>query len=93
MTVSSLGTHESYSNLHINYWLMGLPKSQSSLYIFQRLLENGFIKRSEIISILSVSEVTFRRYIQELRAYLVNFNEPYEIVYNKTEDIYYLQKV
>ena len=72
---------------------MSLRKSQSSLYIFQRLLEDGSIKRNEIISILSISDVTFRRYIQEIRAYLVNFNEPYEIIYIKTEDTYYLEKI
>ena len=72
---------------------MSLRKSQSSLYIFQRLLEDGSIKRNEIISILSISDVTFRRYIQEIRAYLVNFNEPYEITYIKTEDTYYLTKL
>ena len=72
---------------------MSLRKSRSSLYIFQRLLEDGSIKRNEIISILSISDVTFRRYIQEIRAYLVNFNEPYEITYKKTEDTYYLIKL
>lgn len=40
-----------------------------------------------------MSNVTFRRYIQEIRAYLVNFNESYEIVYSKYEDTYYLKKL
>lgn len=72
---------------------MGVSKSQASLYIFERLLEKGSIKRPEIISTLSISEVTFRRYIQELRAYLINFNEPLEIIYEKNRDSYRLKRI
>ena len=72
---------------------MVFSKSQATLYIFQQLLEKGSIKRSEVISVLSVSDVSFRRYIQELRAYFVNFNEPYEIEYFKSIDLYHLKNI
>lgn len=72
---------------------MVFSKSQATLYIFQQLLEKGSIKRSEVISVLSVSDVSFRRYIQELRAYFVNFNEPYEIEYFKPKDLYQLKNI
>lgn len=70
---------------------MSFNKSQSTLFIYKKLLEEGEIKKSDVLSILSISDLTFRRYIQEIRAYLINFNEPYEIVYVKTKDTYILR--
>lgn len=71
---------------------MAFNKSQSTLFIYKKLLEEGQVKKSDVLSILSISDLTFRRYIQEIRAYLVNFNEPYELVYSKGNDTYYLKK-
>ncbi len=72
---------------------MKVRKVQAVIFIFKTLLEKGYIKKKEIQSIISLQDVAFRRYIQELRAYLVNFNEPYEITYIKSEDKYYLRKI
>ena len=72
---------------------MKVRKVQAVIFIFKTLLEKGYIKKKEIQSIISLQDVAFRRYIQELRAYLVNFSEPYEITYVKSEDIYYLRKI
>ena len=52
-----------------------------------------FIKKGDIQRKISLQDVAFRRYIQELRAYLVNFNEPYEIVYVKSKDAYFLRNI
>ena len=72
---------------------MKVRKVQALIYIFKILLEKGYIKKKDIQETISLQDVTFRRYIQELRAYLLNFNEPYEIIYNKGEDIYLLKKI
>lgn len=72
---------------------MKVRKVQAVIFIFKALLEKGYIRKKEIQAIISLQDVAFRRYIQELRAYLVNFNEPYEITYVKSEDIYYLRKI
>ena len=72
---------------------MKVRKVQALIYIFKILLEKGYIKKKDIQETISLQDVAFRRYIQELRAYLVNFNEPYEIIYNKGEDIYLLKKI
>lgn len=72
---------------------MKVRKVQALIYIFKILLEKGYIKKKDIQETISLQDVTFRRYIQEIRAYLVNFNEPYEITYIKTEDTYYLKKL
>lgn len=49
--------------------------------------------KEEIQRVISIRDVTLRRYIQELRAYLINFNEPYELIYNRKNDEYYLKKL
>ena len=72
---------------------MKVRKVQALIYIFRILLEKGYIKKKDIQETISLQDVAFRRYIQELRAYLLNFNEPYEIIYNKGEDIYLLKKI
>ena len=72
---------------------MKVRKVQAVIYIFKTLLERGFMKKNDIQRKISLQDVAFRRYIQELRAYLVNFNEPYEIVYVKSKDAYFLRNI
>ncbi len=72
---------------------MNASKVQAIIFIFKTLFEQGYIKKNDIQQTIDISNVTFRRYIQELRAYLVNFNEPYELKYDKSEDVYLLIKI
>ena len=72
---------------------MKVNKSQALMFIFETLLKVGYINRNIVKDNIEIKEVTFRRYIQEIRAYLVNFNEPYEVEYNKSEDKYFLKKI
>lgn len=71
---------------------MKVNKTQGVLYIFELLVEEGFIKKEDIMSELEIAEVSFWRYIQELEAFIVNFNLPYEIYYDRKDDIYRLKK-
>lgn len=70
---------------------MKVGKSQAIVFIYEQLLKNKTISKEDIQNVISISDVTFRRYIQELRAYLVNFNKDYEIVFEKKYDKYLLQ--
>lgn len=72
---------------------MKVNKSQALMFIFETLLKVGYINRNIVKDNIEIKEVTFRRYIQEIRAYLVNFDEPYEVEYNKSEDKYFLKKI
>ena len=72
---------------------MKVNKSQAMIYVFKMLYEDERIIRKDIMNDLEINELTFRRYIQEIRSYLVNFDEPYELVYNKYEDTYFLRKI
>ena len=75
----------------ISLLIMHVGKVQAILYIFEQLLKKQSITKREIQSVLSISDVTFRRYIQEIRAFLSNFNEPYEIKYIKNNDSYVMK--
>lgn len=70
---------------------MKVGKTQAIVFIYEQLLKNKTISKEDIQNVISISDVTFRRYIQELRAYLVNFNKDYEIVFEKKYEKYLLQ--
>ena len=70
---------------------MKVNKTQSLLFIFNMLLEKGFVEKNDIISLLEISDITFKRYMQELRAYIANFNKQYELVYSRSNQKYYLK--
>ena len=72
---------------------MKVNKVQAIIYMFSLLQKSKKITKDEILQMISLSDVTFRRYIQEIRAYLINFNEPYELVYLKKDDAYLLKEI
>lgn len=69
---------------------MKTTKSQAVLYLYAMLQENGKIEKNEMMSTLSLNDLTFKRYISELRSYLVNFDRPEELLYVKRENHYVL---
>lgn len=71
---------------------MKVNKTQGMLFIFDMLKSKGFINKEEIIEQLEISNLTFKRYMQELRAFIYNFNTQYELIYVRSENNYYLKK-
>ena len=71
---------------------MRVNKAQGLLYIFDTLLEKGHLEKEDIINQIEISDLTFKRYMQELRAYIYNFNKHYEIVYSRSLQKYILKK-
>ncbi|MBO6285877.1 MAG: hypothetical protein J6O18_06190 [Bacilli bacterium] len=67
-------------------------KTQILLHCLETLLREGKIAKSQILSFAPISEPTFTRYIQEIRAYLYNFHPGYELEYCKWDDVYILNK-
>ena len=70
---------------------MRVAKSQGVLYIFNLLLKNKYIIKENIMNDLEITELTFWRYIQEIRAFIFNFNLSYELKYDRNEEKYYLE--
>lgn len=71
-------------------YTMKVNKTQGVLFIYTILLEKKSFTKEEIISCLEINELTFYRYIQELRAFLCNFNYAQELIYKKSDCKYYL---
>ena len=69
---------------------MKVNKSQALMHILSVLIQDRYVDKNDIISRLEINDLTYRRYIQEIRAFLINFNQPYELIYNKREDRYEL---
>ncbi|MFA7222397.1 MAG: hypothetical protein WC148_02580 [Bacilli bacterium] len=71
---------------------MKYTKTQALLFIKDELFSNKFIVRQDIESTLEINDLTFHRYIEELRAYFSNFNLPYDVIYDRNKEIYRLKK-
>lgn len=69
---------------------MKVNKTQALLFMYELLLTNGLFTKEEVISEIEISNLTFLRYIQELRAYLYNFNNSLELVYSSKSKKYLL---
>lgn len=69
---------------------MKVMKGQGLLYIFNMLKNRGYVKKEDIINDLEISELSFWRYIQEIKAFIYNFNLPYELIYDRKNERYYL---
>ncbi len=69
---------------------MKVNKTQGVLFMYSLLLEKKEIAKEDIMAELEINELTFYRYIQELRAFLCNFNCNKELIYERSNNKYYL---
>lgn len=69
---------------------MNVVKTQCVLYMFYILKEKGQITKENILSELEINELAFWRYIQEIKAFIYNFNLPYELKYDRENNLYSL---
>ena len=71
---------------------MKVVKSQGLLFIFEMLKEKGYISKNEVLNALEISELSFWRYIQEIKAFLYNFNMDYDLIFDRIDEVYRLVK-
>ena len=69
---------------------MKVNKTQALMLILETLLRQGFIKKDDVFDRLDINDLKFRRYMQELRAFLYNFNYGYDLKYSKSTSKYTL---
>lgn len=69
---------------------MKVMKGQGLLYIFNILKNRGYVKKEEILNALEITDLSFWRYIQEIKAFIYNFNLPYELIYDRRNERYVL---
>lgn len=71
---------------------MKVNKTQALLFMYELLLTKGSITKEEVLSEIEINDLTFLRYIQELRAYLFNFNNKAELLYSNKDKKYLFVK-
>lgn len=71
---------------------MKVNKTQALLYMYSLLMKKNYLTKQEVQSEIGINNLTFARYIQELRAFLCNFYIGYELVYVKKDDVYVLEE-
>lgn len=69
---------------------MKVCKSQGVLYIFDMLIRKRTLIKSDVMNELEITELTFWRYIQEIKAFMYNFNLPFELIYDRANETYKL---
>jgi hypothetical protein len=67
---------------------MRTNKAQGVLYLLETLLDKGCLKKKEAMEALDITELTFRRYMSEIRCYFVNYERNEEVYYDKAHDLY-----
>jgi hypothetical protein len=72
---------------------MDTNKTQAVLFMYDTLMKEGKLKKGDFLGKIEASDITFKRYVSELRCYFANFALLYDIRYSKRDGIYYLIKV
>jgi hypothetical protein len=72
--------------------LMKASKTQAVLLLYDLFLMKGELRKKDYLQILEMSDISFKRYVSELRCYFANFGERYEVLYDRKHDLYKLIK-
>ena len=67
-------------------------KNVSILYIYYKLLNNRYLDKKEVQAELLINDLTFKRYIKDLREYFSFMRKDEEIYYDRDSDLYWLKK-
>ena len=62
-------------------------KNVSILYIYDKLLNNRYLDKKEVQAELLINDLTFKRYIEELREYFSFMRKDEEIYYDRDSDL------
>lgn len=72
---------------------MKLSKAEAVLYLYDHFIENHVVIKEETLKAIDVSDLTFRRYMSEIRCYLQEFHPEMEIHYRKGEGVYLFRRI
>ena len=67
-------------------------KNVSILYIYDKLLNNRYLDKKEVQAELLINDLTFKRYIKDLREYFSFMRKDEEIYYDRDTNLYWLKK-
>lgn len=67
-------------------------KNVSILYIYDKFLNNRYLDKKEVQAELLINDLTFKRYIKDLREYFSFMRKDEEIYYDRESNLYWLKK-
>ncbi len=71
---------------------MTTTKTQAVLLMYDFFLSQNQLAKKDFLGMVDVSDISFKRYVTELRAYFADFNPSLTITYSRKDDMYYLTK-
>ena len=71
---------------------MKIFKSQAILRLYSTLIKERNIDKKIMIKELNLSNITFNRYLAEIRSYLERYEPNYVLVYRRHNDLYVLKE-
>lgn len=71
---------------------MELTKGQTLLYLYTKLEKEKVLSKKAAMELTGLSNVTFKRYMNEIRCFLRAFEPTTEINYLRKKDLYVLVK-
>jgi hypothetical protein len=69
---------------------MKVTKTQAVLSLYDSLLANQVVYKKDFLATIEISDISFKRYVSELRCYFANFAPNYDLHYSRKDDAYYL---
>jgi|LAHS01.1.fsa_nt_gb hypothetical protein len=72
---------------------MKLSKAEAVLYLYDHFLENHVVIKEDTLFSIEITDLTFRRYMSEIRCYLQEFHPEMEIHYRKGEGVYLYRRI
>ena len=60
------------------------------LALYDAFLSNSVVRKKDFLASVEISDISFKRYMSELRCYFTNFAPQYTIDYSRKEDTYHL---
>lgn len=67
-------------------------KTQAVLRMYDWLRQDSCLVKKDFLAEIELSDISFKRYVSELRSYFMNFEPELELVYSRKDDAYYLKK-
>ncbi len=70
-----------------------MKKSDILLHVYHTLLISKTVSKHDVMAKFGISSLRFARYLSDIRSYFVREGLPYQIVYERKVDRYYLLKI
>ena len=69
-----------------------MNKAEAVLLLYDKFRDDRAVVKGDFMALAGISDLTFRRYVAELRCYFMEWRPYEEIVYRKGDGVYYLKE-